>query len=83
MVSWSQRARANLKAVYEYIAKESPQNAKVVAQEILRHADTIEVLLLGGREVPELNDPNLREIPAYSWHILAPPARAFILPSAS
>ena len=34
MVNWSQRARADLKAVHDYIAKDSPQNAKVVAREI-------------------------------------------------
>ena len=39
MVNWSQRARADLKAVHDYIAKDSPQNAKVVAREIRRRAD--------------------------------------------
>jgi toxin ParE1/3/4 len=34
VVNWSQRARADLKAVHDYIAKDSPQNAKVVAREI-------------------------------------------------
>jgi toxin ParE1/3/4 len=42
VVNWSQRARADLKAVHDYIAKDSPQNAKVVAREIRRRADGIE-----------------------------------------
>jgi addiction module RelE/StbE family toxin len=70
VVNWSQRARADLKAVHDYIAKESPQNAKVVAREIRRRADDIETTPLGGRKVPELNDEHVREIPAYSWRIL-------------
>jgi hypothetical protein len=28
VVNWSQRARADLKAVHDYIAKDSPQNTK-------------------------------------------------------
>jgi plasmid stabilization system protein ParE len=70
VVTWSQRARADLKAVHDYIAQDSPQNAKVVAREILRRADGIETTPLGGRKVPELNDEQVREIPAYSWRIL-------------
>jgi toxin ParE1/3/4 len=66
VVNWSQRARADLKAVHDYIAKDSPQNAKAVAREIWRRADGIEAAPLGGRKVPELNDEQVREIPAYS-----------------
>ena len=35
MLRWSARARADLKAIHDYIAKESPGNAKAVAREIL------------------------------------------------
>ncbi len=49
MVNWSQRARADLKAVHDYIAKDSLQNAKAVAREIRRRADGIETAPLGGR----------------------------------
>ena len=64
MVNWSQRARADLKAVHDYTAKDSPQNAKTVAREIRRRADSIETTPLGGRKVPALNDDQVREIPA-------------------
>ena len=70
MVSWSQRARADLKALHDHIAKESPQNAKTVAREILRRADTIDATPFIGRKVPELADDSVREIPAYSWRII-------------
>jgi hypothetical protein len=33
-------------------------------------ADGIKAAPLGGRKVPELNDEQVREIPAYSWRIL-------------
>ena len=70
MVSWSQRARADLKALHDHIARESRQNAKSVAREILRRADAIEATPYVGRKVPELDDELLREIPAYSWRIV-------------
>jgi len=36
MVIWTLRARADLKAIHDYIAKDSRQNAKRVAHEIRR-----------------------------------------------
>jgi toxin ParE1/3/4 len=70
MVIWTARARADLKAIHDYIAKDSPQNAKRVVREMRHKADTLEETPLLGRVVPELEDPEVREIPAYSWRIL-------------
>ena len=70
MVTWTARARADLKAIHDYIAKDSPENAKRVVHEMRRKADTLEETPLIGRVVPELDDPDLREIPSYSWRIL-------------
>jgi len=36
MVIWSARARADLKAIHDYIAKDSPENAKRVVREMPR-----------------------------------------------
>jgi plasmid stabilization system protein ParE len=70
MVIWTHRARADLKAIHDYIAKDSRQNAKRVAHEIRRKADALAEPPHIGRKVPELNDPQLREISAYSWRII-------------
>jgi len=70
MVIWTLRARADLKAIHDYIAKDSRENAKRVVQEIRRKADALAEPPRVGRKVPELNDPQLREISAYSWRIL-------------
>jgi plasmid stabilization system protein ParE len=70
MVIWTARARADLKAIHDYIAKDAPLNAKTVVRELLRKADTLTDLPQLGRVVPELNDVQLREIPCYSWRIL-------------
>lgn len=70
MLIWTPRARADLKAIHDYIAKDSPQNAKSVVREMLRRAEALVELPHLGRVVSELNDAQLREIPAYSWRIL-------------
>ena len=70
MVTWTARARADLKAIHDYIAKDSPLNAKRVVREMRRKADVLAETPLLGRVVPELDDPEVREIPAYSWRIL-------------
>lgn len=70
MVIWTPRARADLKAIHDYIAKDSRQNAQKVAREILRKGDTLAEPPRPGRRVPEVNDPDLCEIPVYSWRII-------------
>jgi toxin ParE1/3/4 len=70
VVIWTARARADLKAIHDYIAKDSPQNAKRVVHEMRLKADALTETPQLGRIVPELDDPNVREIPAYSWRIL-------------
>jgi toxin ParE1/3/4 len=70
MVIWTPRARADLKAIHDYIAKDSRQNAQKVAREILRKGDTLAEPPRPGRKVPEFDDPNLCEISAYSWRII-------------
>jgi toxin ParE1/3/4 len=70
MVIWTLRARADLKAIHDYIAKDSRQNAKRVAHEIRRKAEALAEPPRLGRKVPELNDPKLREISVYSWRII-------------
>ena len=69
MVRWSWRARADLKAIHDYIAKDAPLNAKSVVQTILHKADSMAELPYLGRKVPEINDENLREVFAHSWRI--------------
>ena len=70
MLRWSTRARADLRAIHDYIAKDSPHNAKAVAREILARAATLPETPRVGRIVSELNDANIREIPVHAWRII-------------
>lgn len=67
---WSQRARADLKAIHDYIAKDSPMNATAVVRDIIARAATLPEAPRIGRRVPELDDPDIREIPAHSWRVI-------------
>lgn len=67
---WSQRARADLKAIHDYIAKDSAINAKAVVRDILTRAATLPETPRIGRRVPELNDPDIREVLAHSWRVI-------------
>ncbi len=70
MLRWSQRARVDLKAIHDRIALDSPGNAKAVVREFLARAEQLPVLPRAGRVVPELSDPDIREVPVHSWRLI-------------
>ncbi len=58
------------RTIHDYIAKDSPINAKRVVREMHRKAAGLAETPHLGRVVPELEDPDIREIPAYSWRLI-------------
>ncbi len=70
MLRWSERARADLKAIHDRIAQDSPRNAKTVAQQFRARADQLPATPRAGRVVPELGDPSIRETPVHSWRLI-------------
>jgi plasmid stabilization system protein ParE len=69
VVIWTPSARADLKAIYDYIARTAPINARQVINDIRLKADSQIELPLAGKIIPELNDESLREVHAHSWRI--------------
>ncbi|MGH8550007.1 MAG: type II toxin-antitoxin system RelE/ParE family toxin [Methylococcales bacterium] len=67
---WTPSARADLKAIHEYITKDAPLNAKAVVREIVRKTESLAEFPYLGKTIPEVNDDSLREISAYAWRIL-------------
>lgn len=59
-----------MKAIHDYIAKNSPMNAKAVVREIIARAATLPENPRIGRRVPERDDPEIREVPARSWRVI-------------
>ena len=70
MVKWTYPAKQDLKSIYDYIAKESKFYAKKVADEIFEKSVGLESFPQLGREVPELGDPNIRELIVYSYRLI-------------
>ena len=60
-----------MKAIHDYIATDSPANAKAVVRDILAHAATLPETPRIGRRVPELDDPDIREVPAHAWRVIS------------
>lgn len=67
---WSQRARADLKAIHDYIAKDSPLTAKRVVRDIVTRVSALAQTPRIGRRVPELDEPEIREVTVHSWRIV-------------
>jgi len=70
VIRWTHRARADLQAIHDHISKDSRRNAQAVVRKIIRRADSLEIAPRMGRVVPELREPELREISVFSWRIL-------------
>ena len=70
MVIWSKPAKTDLRSIHDFIAHDSRYYAKKVVQDIRERTDILENLPRAGKEVTELSDENIREIPLYSYRII-------------
>jgi toxin ParE1/3/4 len=70
MVIWSEIAKTDLRAIYDYIANDSRHYAKKVAQDIREKTDILSGLPNMGRVVPEMEDKTIRELSLYSYRII-------------
>lgn len=66
----SQRARADWKTIHDYIAKDSPTNSMGVVRDIIARAATLPDTPRIGRRVPELDDPDVREVTVHAWRVI-------------
>lgn len=70
VIFWSTPARNDLKAIHDYIARDSKRYAIRVTQEILNKTNTLIEFPVLGRTVPEIGEENVREIGLYSYRIV-------------
>ena len=73
MVIWTPRARADLKAIYDHIHKDSPFNAKSVTDRILAKTATLEDFPGTRKVVPEAKVKELHEVSVSSWRVIYHP----------
>lgn len=59
---WSPRAVQDLEAIRDYVAGDSAQYARLVVQRLVSASERLEQFPVLGRVVPEVGDPELREL---------------------
>lgn len=70
VIVWSQPARDDLRLIHQYIAHDSKHYANRVIQDIAEKAEMLAAMPRMGRVVPEIGEPNVREISMYSYRIM-------------
>jgi len=61
-VRWTRQASEDLDSIAEFIAKDSPQYARLFVIDVFQAVERLSEFPQSGRVVPELNDPIVREI---------------------
>ena len=69
-VAWTPEARRTLEEVIEFIAQDSRTGAIRVLEQALSAASSLETLAERGRVVPELGDPQIREVFVYRYRLM-------------
>jgi plasmid stabilization system protein ParE len=59
---WSAAAVEDLQGIHDYIARNSPRYAAVVAARLVAAVDAVQDFPESGRVVPEVGDPAVREV---------------------
>src|SRR5262245_13274908 len=69
-VVWTDRARRHLRAIHDYIAEDSPQNATRMVDRITRKSESLARLPLSGHIVPEYENQTVRQILEGNYRII-------------
>jgi toxin ParE1/3/4 len=70
MVKWSGPAKRDLRQIHNYIAKDSKYYARNVTENIVAKTERLKDFPEIGRVVPEIGDPNVRELFLYSYRLV-------------
>lgn len=70
MVKWTNPAKNDLKQIYDYIARDSKFYAQKVSSEIVDKSEILKDFAEIGRIVPEIGNPNVRELIIYSYRLI-------------
>ena len=69
-IIWSPRSLRDIESIQEYIVQDSPQVANLVVRRIIRAVERLETFPESGRQVPERNDPEIREVIAAPYRVV-------------
>ena len=69
-IVWTERAQLRLQEIHDYIAQDQPQNAQRMVDRLIRRGDQIDQHPYSGREVPEYQREEIREIIEGAYRII-------------
>ena len=69
-IHWSLTSQADLEAIGDFIAKDSPFYAVDFVERIIQSVDQILEFPESGRVVPEFDNPNIRELIFHGYRIV-------------
>ena len=69
-VRWTVLAADDLEAIVEFISNDSEHYARLLAANIVQAVERLELFPDSGRRVPEINTPDIREIPCGNYRII-------------
>jgi plasmid stabilization system protein ParE len=69
-VIWSPVARRDLEAIADYIAEDSPARAAVFVDRLIDAAERLATFPRSGRIIPEIGDPNSREMVFGAYRVM-------------
>ena len=78
-LEWSEEALEDIESIANYIEKDSPTYAKSVVSKLFEKAELLQKFSELGRKVPEMNNPQIREIFVYSYRLIYKIERTKIL----
>jgi addiction module RelE/StbE family toxin len=69
-VRWTLQAVDDLEGIAQFIAHDSPQYASLFVMDVLDSVERLENFPKSGRVVPEMNNPDIREIILGNYRII-------------
>lgn len=69
-VAWAGRAKSDLRLAVEYIRKASPDGARAFLSKVFETTRSLSRFTERGRLVPDLNDPEVREVYVGRYRVL-------------
>jgi toxin ParE1/3/4 len=61
-IKWTNEALIRLFEIEDFISQDSPERAEKFVDQIIEHAETLSDKPLRGRTVPEISNPDIREL---------------------
>ena len=69
-IKWTNEALIRLFEIEDFISQDSPERAEKFVDQIIEHVETLSDKPLRGRTVPEISNPDIRELNFKKYRIV-------------